>query len=83
MYAYRLVFAALLLFVGCTMVPATSAEAAACTLQKQDLPSISYLELTRVDGLVVHLQRSNYNYSPTALVWQNYQYQGQYYIPFE
>jgi hypothetical protein len=33
------------------------------------------------NGYTVHLQRSNYNYSPTVLVWENWQFTGHYYIP--
>jgi hypothetical protein len=57
---------------------------AQCTLQQYDLPSTSYLQLTHVrDGRVIHLQRSSYGGFPTALVWEQYQYQGAFYIPFD
>jgi hypothetical protein len=67
------------LIMSCSLI--TPHAEAACTFKKYTLPSISYLQLVRNDGRVVHLQRSAYKYNPTVHVWIQRNYRGQYYIP--
>lgn len=60
----------------------SSAQAAACTRIKYDLPASYALQLTDSQGgSVVHLRRANYQYKPTVHIWIQHNYRGHWYIP--
>lgn len=70
----------ILLFLTVFAVSGQNAQAQS-GLTTHTLPSISYLELRRSDGLVMHLQRGTFNRQNTVRVWVNGRYAGEGYIP--
>lgn len=67
-----------------TSLSAPASAQATCTRYKYDLPASYALQLTdSVSGSVLHLQRSNYQFKPTTLLWIQFNYHGQYYIPVD
>ena len=60
---------------------AISASAQSCRSSSY-IPSTSAITVQRADGNTVSIQASNRNYAPTAHLWINNNYVGEYKIPF-
>lgn len=64
--------------LGMTAIPASAQNCRSSSY----IPGTSPITVQRADGNTVSLQASNRNYAPTAHLWINNNYIGEYKIPF-
>jgi hypothetical protein len=64
--------------LGMTAIPASAQNCRSSSY----IPGTSAITVQRADGNTVSLQASNRNYAPTAHLWINNNYIGEYKIPF-